>query len=229
MVRKPHYLRPTGTKRAHRIPKEWRDHAKNCFPWLKEHWYQLYVQKHPDEFGLTSLQGPFKSGADFKGILNGRNLSVEIEKDYVSYLYHGHPRFDVLIVGVLDPPHPDMLPLLPPVIMHLDPQKVMDWSKPMRSEYMTEMAERSETLQDDLEWVQDNIDFVRRYDLTRQNRLRIEFKDQRTCNCGGLMLETGYLPYIDGEVTEGQEADYEGGFWRVFKCNACGVRESLEA
>ena len=50
-----------------RFPKEWLAHARNPFPRFKESWYPLYVWEHLEEFGFTSLEGPFDVGADFKG------------------------------------------------------------------------------------------------------------------------------------------------------------------
>ena len=159
-----------------RIPKEWRQHAKNPFPRLKEYWYQQYVLKHPEEFGFNNLEGPLDTGVDFKGEYEGRNVSIEVERDYVSYISHGHPIFDVLVVGVLEPPHPDMVNHLPKTIINLDPQKVMDWSSEARHAYRAEMDERREHLPEQWAYVDTNREFISEVRL-KNEQLEIDFKD----------------------------------------------------
>lgn len=67
----------------------------NPFPGLLEYWYQRYVQAHPSEFGFTSLEGPFDVGPDFIGLRDdGLWVTVEVERDYLGYIQHGHPLFD---------------------------------------------------------------------------------------------------------------------------------------
>ena len=86
--------------------KEWYEHSVNPFPHLLEYWYQQYLKAHPEEFGLINLEGPFDTGPDFKGVLGGEMVSIEVERDYKSYRYHGHENINVLIVGVIEPPLP---------------------------------------------------------------------------------------------------------------------------
>ena len=107
-------------KGRRKFPEPWYE-VRNQFS-LKELWYQQYVKTHPGEFGLTDLEGPFESGPDFRGTLNQKPVTIDIEKDYLSYVQHGHPIFDVLIVAVLDKPHPDIVKELSLVIVNLDPQ-----------------------------------------------------------------------------------------------------------
>ncbi|MSQ17180.1 MAG: hypothetical protein EXR54_06375 [Dehalococcoidia bacterium] len=63
---------------------EWYEFGRNPFPRLPEYWYQGYVKAHPQEFGLTLLEGPFDTGPDFYGILKRRRVSIEVEKEYIS-------------------------------------------------------------------------------------------------------------------------------------------------
>ncbi len=214
-----------------RIPKEWRQQAKNPFPRLKEYWYQMYLKEHPNEFGFSDLEGPFETGVDFKGVYNSHSVTIEVERDYVSYIRHAHPIFDVLVVGVIDAPHPDMLAYLPKVIIYLDPQKVMDWSKEARHSYRAEMDERRKDIPKQWEFVEENSNLIREVRL-KNERLEVDFKDQLLCECGGVMVEAVYQPEIDGELTEGQSADYMAGleargtpgFWKTFECLTCGKR-----
>jgi hypothetical protein len=207
---------------------EWYECGVNQFPRLQEYWYQQYVKAHPEEFGFTRLEGPFETGPDFKGVSNGNRVSVEVERDYISYRYHEHQNIDVLIVGVLDPPLPVMFPFLPPIIKNLDPQKVLDWSEPKRREYWQEMEKRRESLPKQLEWVQRNLEYIKASRI-KDERVQVILREQAECECGGVMLGCGYDPELDGEIGEGQLADYYAGFWKVFKCRECGVRVWVES
>lgn len=211
-----------------KYPKEWYTSGKNPFLSLKEYWYQQYVKAHPDEFGFTNLEGPFDTGPDFAGTIQGKHVRIEVERDYLSYFYHGHPIYDVLVVGVLEQPHSDMVSLLPPIILHLDPHKVLDWSKPMRQTYREEMDKRRETLPQQLEWVQNNSALIKRYRITKDELVQFVPREQAQCECGGVMLERGYTSESDGEMTEGQLADYEAGFWKLLECQQCGENAWLE-
>ena len=71
-------------------------------------------------------------------------VSIEVERDYKPYRYHGHENINVLIVGVIEPPLPTMKRFLPPNVMNLDPRRVMDWSQPRRHEHRAEMDKRGE-------------------------------------------------------------------------------------
>lgn len=62
-----------------------------------------------------------------------------------------------------------MVPFLPPIIKNLDPQKVMDWSKPMRAEYREEMNKRRASNTRPLEWIMQNLD---RIEAFRKKRVK---------------------------------------------------------
>lgn len=207
----------------------WYEHGRNPYEHLKEHWYQQFVLKHFRDFGFSSLEGPFKSGPDFKGVLEGYSVTVEVETEYLAYRHHGHRNIDVLIVGVVDPPHPDMVRFLPQVVINLDPQLVMDWSKPFREAYKAEMETKRETLAKELDLVHANLNQVKGFRILKRNEsLEVTLKEVKECDCGGMMLDTGYNPELDGEITEGQMADNLAGFWIVLECENCRTREWVQ-
>ena len=218
----------TVNKNKRRFSSEWYEHRRNPFPHLKEYWYQQYVKAHPHEFGFTESEGPFDSGPDFIGVLDGRQVRIEVETDYVSYRQHGHPIFEVLIVGVLEPPLQSMASFLPPTIKNLDPQKVMDWSEPMRGVYRKEMEKRHDSRPKQLERIRENIDSIPAYRITKDERVEYSRKFVVKCACGEQMLEVDLSLDDFQEMTEGQMADYMAGFGRTFYCKSCGAVELLD-
>ena len=210
------------------FPDFWYEYGRNPFRHLVEHWYQQYVLEHYREFGFTSLEGPFRSGPDFKGVLKGTCVTVEVEREYLGYRQHGHRDIDVLIVGVVDSPHPAMVEFLPPTIMNIDPQVVMDWSRPFRDAYKAEMEKRRALLPKQLERVRANLDHIKAFRIKRET-VEYALKESIRCECGGMMLESRHDPELDGEVTEGQLVDELTGFWKVFECKDCGTREWIES
>ena len=204
----------------------WYEYGRNPFRHLVEHWYQQYVLKHHQEFGFSSLEGPFKTGPDFKGVLKGSCVTVEVEREYLAYRQHGHKGMDVLIVGVVEPPHPAMIEFLPPVIMNVDPQVVMDWSKPFRDAYKAEMEKRRGLLPQQLERVRANLGYVKAFRIKRE-RVEFALKESMRCECGGQMIEDNDLGSFQ-EMSEGQLADHFAGFTRVLRCIDCGTIDLVE-
>ena len=235
------------SKRNRKFSDEWYEHGRNPFPYLKEWWYQQYVKEHPEEFGFTKLEGPFRTGPDFLGVPKGRRvkgsqLRVEVEREYLTYRQHGHsPMFaDVLIVGVLDAPLPSMLSFLPATVRNLDPNKVFDWSKPRREAYREEIARRLETVPEQLEWIRENVGPIRYYWIV-SGMVRFIPEEIYPCKgCGSPMKEWEESESItltsDGEVvystidpvtgfemSEGQIVDRMLGNNRLFYCSNCGI------
>ncbi|MBI4305916.1 MAG: hypothetical protein HY678_06310 [Chloroflexi bacterium] len=224
-------------------PASWRKGPKNVLPWLAEHWYQVYVKDHPGEFAFDRLDGPFDTGADFVGIRGKRGYTAEVEKDYMSYLYHGHPRFDVLIVGVTEPPPLGMKNRLPRLIKYLDPHKVDAYTKDMRAEEDERLRREAERLPSwrDLQEFGVRIrgvgdskaslirDLEGPVELMRVKEGWVALAAVRVCpECGGTMSQVPYVADVDGDLTEGQEADLTAGFWAVFQCVACKARGWFE-
>ena len=215
-------------KRKRKFSDEWYEHGRNPFPHLKEYWYQQYIKLHPHKFGFTHLEGPFDIGPDFKGWLGNRQVTIEVEKEYLSYRQHGHQGIDVLIVGTLERPHRKMVGFLPPVIKNLDPQEVMDWSEPMRRAYREKIEKRErESLPRELAWVQENQEFIEAYRI-KNGRVEYVSKESAQCECGGVMFEIKQSLYDSEEMTEGQMADYMAGFGRTFQCKECGMTDVLD-
>ena len=109
---------------------------------MREHWLQLYIAEHYRELGFSQLEGPFDIGPDFRGIYQGQQVRVEAENDYNLY---SHPRewADVLVVATLKPVPARWVDRLPPTIINVDPEKVAEWSLPLRRTYAQKMqAER---------------------------------------------------------------------------------------
>jgi hypothetical protein len=227
-------------RRQRRWPRAWRT-PTNPIPWLKEYWYYSYVADHAEEFGLADIEGPFfDSGCDFKARIEGRTVSVEVERDYISYLAHGHPLFDVLIVGLLDDPHPDMQGLLPPVIKKLDPHKVADYTKPMRVAYgIAKEAERAqrpsvEDLRkagDRVRGFADSADFLAAHlrgpvELVRVKEGWAAIASVEACKlCGGVMFDEPYDDEVYLSLSEGAQGNYDAGLESMYRCGSCGVTE----
>ena len=110
---------------------------------MREYWLHKYIQGNSQRLGFRRLEGPFDTGPDFKGVLAGRKVLVEAELSYQSYISHGHPKdwADILIVASLDPIPVELRERLPGAIINVDPQQVLEWSRPMRVEYRASMEE----------------------------------------------------------------------------------------
>jgi hypothetical protein len=99
---------------------------------MHEKWLQKYIQDHYLEIGFAQIHGPYKYGADFKGVYAEKPVKIEAEWNYSDYISHKHSlRFaDVLVVATLEPVPPALLGKLPSTIINLDPQQVINWAQP---------------------------------------------------------------------------------------------------
>lgn len=234
-------------KRNRKFSDEWYEHGRNPFPHLKEWWYQQYVKEHPEEFGFTKLDGPFSTGPDLLGVIEGRRgkerqLRVEVEREYLTYRQHGHPPSyaDLLIVGVLDAPLPSMLSFLPPAVKNLDPNKVFEWSKPKREAYREEIARRLETVPQQLEWIRENVGPIRTYWIVSGTVRYIPEKIYPCEECGSPMKEWDdgefsilesddgpFYPMIDPmtgfKMSDDQIMSHMFGNNRLFYCGNCNI------
>lgn len=70
---------------------------KGEFP---EHWLQLYIRDNYKKLGFNSIEGPFVTGYDFKGVYKGKNVIVEAERRPGEFVKHGHnpKEVDILII-----------------------------------------------------------------------------------------------------------------------------------
>ena len=113
---------------------------------------------------------------------------------------------------------------LPPNVMNLDPRRVMDWSQPRRHEHRAEMDNRREQRPQDMEWLEKHRRCIKAYHFTKDERLQVDFREQEWCACGGLAFEAAYNRELDGEMTEGQQTNYDAGFWKIFQLPLCDAR-----
>jgi hypothetical protein len=108
---------------------------------MREYWLQQYVKEHYRELGFSQLEGPFETGPDFTGVYQGKPVKVEAELKYEGYLQHPQGWADILIVGTLEPVPARCKDKLPLNIIPINPQKVLEWSKPLRQAYRQKMEE----------------------------------------------------------------------------------------
>jgi hypothetical protein len=99
---------------------------------MHEYWLQKYIQEYSPQMGFTQLHGPYKYGADFKGVYGGKPVKIEAEWEYSDYLSHTHTlKFaEVLVVATLEPIPPALIVKLPSIIINLNRQKVVEWAQP---------------------------------------------------------------------------------------------------
>ncbi len=71
---------------------------------MHENWLQRYIKEYHQQIGFTQLHGPYKYGADFKGVYAGKPVKIEAEWDYSDYISHKHSLSfaDILVVATLD-------------------------------------------------------------------------------------------------------------------------------
>jgi hypothetical protein len=99
---------------------------------MHEDWLQRYIKEHYQQLGFTGIHGPYKYGADFKGVYAGKPVKIEAEWDYTDYISHQHSLefADILVVATLEPVPEHLKERLPSIIMNLDRAKVIEWAQP---------------------------------------------------------------------------------------------------
>lgn len=108
---------------------------------IREYWIQLYVKENPEKLGFSSIEGPFDSGPDFRGLFNGRTVFIEVERDYLSYIKHKHhenPAFsEVKVLVMLTPSKPPtkLKGKLPKNLIYVDIPDFVEWFRPKAKEY----------------------------------------------------------------------------------------------
>lgn len=67
---------------------------------FKEYWLQLYIKDNYKKLGFDSLEGPFETGYDFKGVYKGKKVVVEAERRPGEFVKHKHNpnEVDILII-----------------------------------------------------------------------------------------------------------------------------------
>jgi hypothetical protein len=99
---------------------------------MNEIWLQKYIKEHYRQIGFSQLHGPYKYGADFKGIYAEKPVKIEAEWKYSDYISHKHTlRFaDVLVVATLEPAPQALKVKLPSTIINLNREQVVEWAEP---------------------------------------------------------------------------------------------------
>lgn len=98
-----------------------------------EKWVQRYISQHPDQLGLSNLQGPFQTGPDFRGTYQDRNIWIEAEVWSKNYVRHGHHedsrwnKVELLIVLESEDPGETIRQYLPREILHIDKAHFTPW------------------------------------------------------------------------------------------------------
>jgi hypothetical protein len=99
---------------------------------MHEYWLQKYIKENHLKIGFSQLHGPYKYGADFKGIYAGKPVKIEAEWDYSDYISHKHSLSfaDVLVAATLEPVPQSLDGKLPSIIINLDREQVTQWAEP---------------------------------------------------------------------------------------------------
>jgi hypothetical protein len=99
---------------------------------MHEIWLQKYIKDHYLQIGFTQLHGPYKNGADFKGIYANRAVKIEAEWDYSDFISHKHSlKFaDILVAATLEPVPEHLKEKLPSIIIKLNRNQVVEWAQP---------------------------------------------------------------------------------------------------
>jgi hypothetical protein len=102
---------------------------------MHEDWLQRYIKEHYQKLGFSQIHGPYKYGADFRGIYLSKPVKIEAEWDYSDYIIHKHTlRFaDILVVATLEPVPDHLKQQLPSIIINLDREQVIRWAQPRRT------------------------------------------------------------------------------------------------
>lgn len=108
---------------------------------IREYWIQKYIKDNYAKLGFSKLEGPFDVGPDFRGAYKGKEVIVEAERDYQSFIQHKHKedeRFKkVSILVVLNPSEPpeEIKGKLPKTIIHIDIDDFVEWWRPKAKAY----------------------------------------------------------------------------------------------
>jgi hypothetical protein len=102
---------------------------------VEERWVQKYVEEEYRQLGFSKVDGPRRSGPDFRVSKKRRWGWAEVETCWQNYRKHSHhlnPEFnevEYLILLSSETPPADKLPGLPPQIIHIDRGHFLAWFK----------------------------------------------------------------------------------------------------
>ncbi len=173
---------------------------------IREYWIQEYIRDNYKKLGVSRIEGPLETGPDFLGVLEGREVTVEVERDCQSFIYHKHhenKRFgkvDTLIVLNPSKPSQDIKDKLPTRILYIDIDDFVAWWEPKARNYAKKKEKQRVIvkIQTIVELVTD--EFRRRYFGRYIEHCSDKNRDMSTCPiCDS-------CPYFDEMVPFGQMA-----------------------
>jgi len=116
----------------------------------REYWLQFYVRDNFKKWGFTSLEGPFSTGYDFRGIYKGKQVVVEAERTPRNFVEHGHNPHEVDFLIVEADDDTDRI-LLPKNIIVVDPEDFVKQTYEWRRDYAIEARKRREAQEAQME------------------------------------------------------------------------------
>lgn len=120
---------------------------------FREYWLQLYIKDNYKKLGFDSLEGPFETDYDFKGVYKGKKVIVEAERTLKDFVYHRHDPKEVDILIVLNNDCTDVIlgmkPIewkkcLPKKIIKVDPEDFVKSTHERRKAYAIEKQKERE-------------------------------------------------------------------------------------
>jgi len=114
---------------------------------LSEYWIQIYFREHAARWGVTILEPLCPAGPDFRVLLQGEKVDMEVECRWDDYLRHEHhldwkySRVKTLVLLCHDDPIPALRPLLPESIIWLPIEDFWHWYQNCRTNFANEFRE----------------------------------------------------------------------------------------
>lgn len=141
---------------------------------FREYWLQLYIKDNYKKLGFDSLEGPFETGYDFKGVYKGKKVVVEAERTLKDFVYHRHDPKEVDILIVLNDDCTDVIlgmrptewkKCLPKEIIKVDPEDFVKSTHEPRKAYAIEKQKERELFIGLLPFLRIKSAFAHLYDL----------------------------------------------------------------
>ena len=114
-----------------------------------EYWLQMYIKDNYRKLGFDSIQGPFSTGYDFKGVYKGKPVTVEAERHAQNFIHHKHnvSEVDILIVlndDMIVVPN-EIIESLPAIVIKVDAKDFIKETHEARKEYAIQKKEEWNT------------------------------------------------------------------------------------
>jgi len=118
-----------------------------------EYWLQQYIKENYKQLGFDSIEGPFDTGYDFKGVYQGREVVIEAERALKSFIQHKHDHNEVDILITMNADYKGTVrgkkptewkKLLPKKIIVVDPEVFIKKTHEMRKTYAIKKEKQTE-------------------------------------------------------------------------------------